>query len=85
MDTYISSEGIKPLQSKVNAIIKMPPPTNVKELQSFLGGINFYARCLVGRAKVAEPLHRLLDKEVEWSWQKKHQETFMSLKKMVIN
>ena len=33
----MTSDGIRPIHSKVEAIHKMPKPNNVKELASFLG------------------------------------------------
>ena len=37
----ITSDGISPDENKVEAITKMPYPTNVKELQRFLGSLNY--------------------------------------------
>ena len=37
----VTSKGIKPDPKKVEAIKSWPTPTNVKELQSFLGAINY--------------------------------------------
>lgn len=63
----ISTEGIKPLENKVIAIKNMKPPTDKRDLQVFLGGINFYARFIKNRATIAEPLHRLLDADTTWN------------------
>ncbi|XP_071576343.1 uncharacterized protein [Temnothorax nylanderi] len=77
----ISSKGIQPLKSKLDAINKMPEPKCVRDLQVFLGGINFYARCIKDRAVIAEPLHRLLDDESEWIWTDTHRKAIALLKK----
>ena len=37
----ISRDGVKPDPSRVDVIIKMPPPTNKTELSSFLGMCNY--------------------------------------------
>ena len=42
----ISVDGIKPHQRKVQAINNMEKPTNRKELQCFLGMVNYLARFL---------------------------------------
>jgi hypothetical protein len=38
----VSSTGISPLADRVAAIQSFPQPTTIKELQSFLGLVNFY-------------------------------------------
>lgn len=41
-----SKEGIQTLQDKGDAITNAPAPTNVSELKSFLGMINYYQKIL---------------------------------------
>lgn len=38
----VTSEGIKADRKKMDAIMEMNPPTNVKELKSFLGMTSYY-------------------------------------------
>jgi hypothetical protein len=40
----VSAEGAAPMEKHVAAIRKFPQPTTVKELQGYLGLINFYRR-----------------------------------------
>lgn len=54
-----------PLENKTTAIKNMKALTNKRELQVFMGGINFYAKFIKNRATIAEPLHRLLDVDAE--------------------
>ena len=61
-------------KGKVEAIQSWPEPKNKKELQQFLGFVNFYRRFVEGFAKIAKPLAKLTGKE-EWEWtdeQQKH-------------
>lgn len=55
----ISEEGIAVDQEKIEAIRKWPVPTNVTEVQSFIGFAGFYRRFIEGFSKIARPLHDL--------------------------
>ncbi|XP_061729197.1 uncharacterized protein LOC133534126 [Cydia pomonella] len=63
----ISATGCKPLESKVQAVMDFPPPTNIKQLRAFLGMINFYRRFLPRAAEIQAPLHALLTGSVKGS------------------
>jgi cleavage and polyadenylation specificity factor subunit 1 len=52
----ISVAGVAPLQSRVAAIQKFPPPATVQQLQAFLGLFNFYRRFVPAAAAVVRPL-----------------------------
>ena len=79
----ITDEGIKLLPNKAAAIRDAPPPNNKKELQAFLGILNFYHQFLRDKASIAEPLHRLLDKNRKWTWTRDHQRSFERLKGLI--
>ncbi|KRX18868.1 Uncharacterized protein T07_3375, partial [Trichinella nelsoni] len=52
-------------------------------LQAFLGLLNFYHSFLKNKATVAEPLHRLLDKNARWTWTGKHEKAFKDVKRLL--
>uniref|UniRef100_A0A5S6QAX4 RNA-directed DNA polymerase n=1 Tax=Trichuris muris TaxID=70415 RepID=A0A5S6QAX4_TRIMR len=79
----IDSSGIHPSKTKVEAIQNAPIPTNKEELQAFLGLLNFYNSFLKDKATVAEPLHRLLDKDAKWFWTKRHDQSFEAVKRLL--
>lgn len=79
----LDAAGIHPATSKVEVIKNAPPPTNKQELQAFLGLLNFYNSFLKGKATVAEPLHRLLDRDVEWKWTDHHDQSFRAVKQLL--
>ena len=56
----VNAEGITPLEEKVSAVRRFPRPTNVKELQQFLGMLNFYHRFIPHIAEKLVPLHAAL-------------------------
>ena len=49
--------GVSSVEAKVQAIKDAPEPTNVTELKSFLGMINFYGKFLPNLSSTLEPLH----------------------------
>ncbi len=64
---------------KVEAVTTWPVPTTKKQLQQFLGLVNFYRRFVKGFASIARPLHDLTG-GTPWTWESKHQEAFERLK-----
>jgi cleavage and polyadenylation specificity factor subunit 1 len=56
----VDEDGIRPLPKHVTAIQAVQPPRDVKQLQRFLGMVNFYRRFLPGIARVLKPLTDLL-------------------------
>lgn len=61
MSHLITHKGIRPLQKKVGAIIKMKRPTVAKELKSFLVSVNFYRKFLIGAAIRQAALQKLIN------------------------
>ena len=74
LGTTISAEGISLTKERVKAIREAEAPTNVPELQSFLGSANFICKFVPDFARIASPLYQLLCKEKRWNgenWNKK--------------
>ena len=66
----VDATGISPLPKHVQALLDFPPPCDLKQLQRYLGMINFYRRFLPGIAGVLQPLTDLLrgnPKTLLWS------------------
>lgn len=81
----VSEEGIHPIPDKVKAIQSMPPPNNVKELQAFLGMLNFYNRFLPNLSTVLSPLHELLSQNCKWKWEKQQDKAFKAAKELLMS
>nr|GEV41129.1 reverse transcriptase domain-containing protein [Tanacetum cinerariifolium] len=59
----ISKQGIKVYKAKVDVITKLPYPTTVKGIRSFLGHASFNRRFIKDFSKIARPMTRLLKKD----------------------
>lgn len=77
----IDGEGVHPTQEKVEAITKAPAPTNVAQLQSYLGMFNFYAKFVPKVSTLLWPLNRLLQKQTKWRWTSTEEKAFENSKK----
>ncbi|XP_021765436.1 uncharacterized protein LOC110729952 [Chenopodium quinoa] len=60
----ISSRGIEVDRAKIEVIERLPPPTNVRGIRSFLGHAGFYRRFIKDFSKIAKSLTQLLVKDV---------------------
>ncbi|KAL0159058.1 hypothetical protein M9458_047134, partial [Cirrhinus mrigala] len=77
----ISAEGVQMDQGKVDAILKWPMPTSVKELQRFLGFTNFYRRFIMDYSTITATLTSLLrGKPKHLLWNPAAHEAFEQLK-----
>ncbi|GJR19868.1 reverse transcriptase domain-containing protein [Tanacetum coccineum] len=77
----ISKNGIEVDRAKVDVISKLPPPTMVKEIRSFLGHASFYRRFIQDFSKIVRPMTHLLEKETPFVFSKECFEPFEYLKK----
>ncbi|XP_054283635.1 uncharacterized protein K02A2.6-like [Macrosteles quadrilineatus] len=81
----ISALGIQPVEDRVEAIKKQPPPKNVSELRSFLGSVNYYSRFIPNLQSLCFPLHRLLHKNSTWVWNSDCEDAFNNIKSNISN
>nr|GEU51031.1 hypothetical protein [Tanacetum cinerariifolium] len=79
----ISKNGLEVDRAKVNVIAKLPHPTIVKGVRSFLGHAGFYRRFIQDFSKIARPMTHLLEKETPFVFSKDCIDAFETLKKKV--
>ncbi|GJT89936.1 reverse transcriptase domain-containing protein [Tanacetum coccineum] len=77
----ISKSRIEVDKAKVDVIAKLPHPTSVKGIRSFLGHAGFYRRFIQDFSKIARPMTHLLEKETPFVFSKECIEAFNILKK----
>jgi hypothetical protein len=89
----LTRDGIKPQTNKVQAILALKPPNNVKELRRFLGMVQYYRDLWAKRSEMLAPLTDLVGecgqtkvtkakgtKKVPWHWDEVHQRAFEAVK-----
>lgn len=76
----ISADGVAMDPIKVQGVTEWPAPKNLKEVQSFVGFINFYRRFINGFSEMARPLHDLTAKGTPWQWGDAQAKAFRDLK-----
>ena len=80
LSMIVSCDGIKMDPEKVNAILKWPEPTNVKQVHTFLGLGNFYRRFIKDYAIISCPMVDLTCKDIIFNIGDKERALFEALK-----
>ncbi|GJT93834.1 reverse transcriptase domain-containing protein [Tanacetum coccineum] len=77
----ISKNGIEVDKSKIDVIAKLPHPTTVKGVRSFLGHAGFYRRFIKDFSKISRPMTHLLEKNTPFIFSDECIQAFETLKK----
>ena len=75
----IDAQGVQ-----CQAIVKAHAPTDITELCSFLGLLNYYGRFIPNLASLLHPLNQLLCKGVDWKWSEECAQTFKVAKEALV-
>ena len=76
----VSHDGIKMDPENVNAILKWPKPTNVKQVRAFLGLGNFYKHFIKDYTIISRPMVDLTCKDIVFNFGDKEKASFDALK-----
>ncbi|KAL4352240.1 hypothetical protein GQ457_06G012470 [Hibiscus cannabinus] len=68
----ISSKVMEVDKAKIEVISKLPPPTTVKGIRSFLGHAGFYRRFIEDFSKITKPLCSLLEQGIPTKTAQRH-------------
>lgn len=83
LGTIISSGQIAINPAKIAAITEWPTPKKVKDIESFLGTLNFWRKFVRGFSDIARPLNKLRQKDVPFVWTDECQKSFDALKQSI--
>ncbi|GJY81960.1 reverse transcriptase domain-containing protein [Tanacetum coccineum] len=76
----ISKKGIEVDKAKIDVIAKLPHPTTVKGIRSFLGHAGFYRRFIQDFSKISRPMTHLLEKNTPFIFSDDCIRAFQTLK-----
>ena len=79
----VDKDGLKPLSSRVSAILDYPIPKSITELRRFLGMANQLSKYSTELATAAEPLRDLLSAKNDWKWTEVHTSAINKVKEVL--
>jgi RNase H-like domain found in reverse transcriptase len=79
----LSREGIMHQSTKVEAIQRIAEPKNKRNLQRFIGLVNYSRDMWEGRSDTSAPLAALTSKTSKWKWTETESKTFQKMKTIV--
>ena len=79
------ANGVHPDPGKVDAVHALPAPTNITELQEFLGLVTYLSPFIPGLSTLTAPLRELLKKDTDFSWNRTYNIAFEWVKEAVIS
>jgi hypothetical protein len=80
LEHIISKDGIKIDPSRIEASQKLEHPRNIKELQSFIGKINFLRRFIPDLAELLRNITNMLKKDTKIKWNIESTQSFEQVK-----
>ena len=80
----VDAEGLHPTAQKLEAIENAPSPTNVTELKSYLGLLNYYGKFMPNLSTLLHPMNNLLGKDVSWKWDEACESAFIQSKEKLL-
>ena len=76
--------GTSQPKAKVQVIVDMPAPSCKKEVQSFIGMINYLSKFSARLSELALPIRELAKEKVIFNWGPEHQAAFKLVKKEIV-
>ena len=79
------ANGVHLDPGKVDAVHALPAPTNITELQEFLGLVTYLSPFIPGLSTLTAPLQELLKKDTDFIWNCTYDTAFEWIKEAIIS
>ncbi|XP_061509571.1 uncharacterized protein K02A2.6-like [Anopheles gambiae] len=79
----IDTNGMRPDPAKIEAITRLPEPTDLTGVRSFLGAINYYGKFVPNMRELRYPLDSLLKADTPFRWTKECRQSFNNFKTLL--
>jgi hypothetical protein len=79
----VGTDGVLPNPEKIKAIMQLKPPSNVSELRTMVGMLNYLGRFTPGLSTTVKPMTDLLKDNVAWQWGQPQQKALDDVKKQM--
>ncbi|CAF4869629.1 unnamed protein product, partial [Rotaria socialis] len=80
----ISTQGVKPLQERIEKILNIPQPTSLHQANAFIGAIGWYRKFIKDYTKIAAPILAVTNltkqNKFKFKWDTPQKEAFNQLK-----
>ena len=77
---YVNGKSLKPAPSNIAKIQECPVPKSRKQLQAFLGMVNYNRRFIQSYSEICAPLNRMTSTKIPFSWTEEEQKAFDKVK-----
>ena len=79
---WLTPRGLKPWSKKVRSIMALTPPTNMKQLRSFIGTVTYYQDMWPHRSHILAPLTEMTGTK-QFYWTPRQQQAFDQMKAII--
>ncbi|KAL7723905.1 hypothetical protein ACLKA6_014499 [Drosophila palustris] len=85
LERRVSTRGILADNSGLAAVKELKPPTNLQQLDAFMGKVNCYCNFIPNYSQLASPLNQLRRKNTPFKFSPDQQQAFTALKTHILN